>query len=53
MVFMIGLYQRNAGLQWLRDNLDPDVHQGVVYFADDDNTYSPELFEEVNVYNAK
>uniref|UniRef100_A0A8C4NGL1 Galactosylgalactosylxylosylprotein 3-beta-glucuronosyltransferase n=1 Tax=Eptatretus burgeri TaxID=7764 RepID=A0A8C4NGL1_EPTBU len=38
--------QRNEGLRWLRtqrEHLEP----GVVYFADDDNTYSLELFEEV------
>ena len=39
--------QRNAALVWLR------VHRsrrdaGVVFFADDDNTYSLELFEEVS-----
>lgn len=38
--------QRNAALSWLR------LHRsrkdaGVVFFADDDNTYSLELFEEV------
>lgn len=43
-----GVLQRNAGLTWLREmaktrNLEP----GVVYFADDDNTYSLQLFEEM------
>ncbi|KAG8444886.1 hypothetical protein GDO86_009877 [Hymenochirus boettgeri] len=42
--------QRNAGLAWLRQGyhsprIPPTV--GVVFFADDDNTYSLELFEEV------
>lgn len=38
--------QRNVALAWLRQHRsrrDP----GVVFFADDDNTYSLELFEEV------
>ena len=42
-----GIEQRNAALQWIRNNLLPDVHKGVVYFADDDNTYDLQLFEEV------
>ncbi|XP_066555236.1 galactosylgalactosylxylosylprotein 3-beta-glucuronosyltransferase 1 [Amia ocellicauda] len=43
-----GTLQRNLGLRWLRDNLVlNDSLQGVVYFADDDNTYSLELFEEM------
>ncbi|XP_064413189.1 galactosylgalactosylxylosylprotein 3-beta-glucuronosyltransferase 1-like isoform X2 [Latimeria chalumnae] len=43
-----GTLQRNQGLHWLRDTLGT-THpgQGVVYFADDDNTYSLELFEEM------
>ncbi|XP_027014168.2 galactosylgalactosylxylosylprotein 3-beta-glucuronosyltransferase 1 [Tachysurus fulvidraco] len=43
-----GTVQRNLGLRWLRENLGRTPrHQGVVYFADDDNTYSLELFEEM------
>ena len=41
-----GVFQRNAALSWLRENFkagDP----GVVYFADDDNSYSLRLFEEI------
>lgn len=38
-----GVEQRNLGIKWLRENRAGE--QGVVYFADDDNTYSPELFE--------
>ena len=34
-------------LQWLRDNEDHLHLPGVIYFADDDNTYSGELFEEM------
>ena len=42
-----GVEQRNAALRWLRENLTPS-NKGVVYFADDDNTYSLKLFREVN-----
>ena len=42
-----GVNQRNAALTWLRTNADPR-NPAVVFFADDDNTYSLELFEEVD-----
>ncbi|KAJ8308210.1 hypothetical protein KUTeg_013084, partial [Tegillarca granosa] len=42
-----GVLQRNAGLTWLRKNLNPESDKGVVYFADDDNTYDLDLFEEM------
>ncbi|KAL3874991.1 hypothetical protein ACJMK2_037935 [Sinanodonta woodiana] len=42
-----GVLQRNAGLKWLRDNFNPSTGKGVVYFADDDNTYDLLLFEEM------
>lgn len=43
-----GTVQRNLALRWLRETLGSNSTQrGVVYFADDDNTYSLELFEEV------
>ncbi|KPP60820.1 galactosylgalactosylxylosylprotein 3-beta-glucuronosyltransferase 2-like [Scleropages formosus] len=38
--------QRNAALGWLRAHRSRRT-RGVVFFADDDNTYSLELFEEV------
>lgn len=38
--------QRNAALGWLRGQRT-SKDKGVVFFADDDNTYSLELFEEV------
>ncbi|XP_065564201.1 galactosylgalactosylxylosylprotein 3-beta-glucuronosyltransferase 3-like [Artemia franciscana] len=41
-----GVIQRNAALEWIRQNAPHDA-QGVVYFADDDNVYSLELFEEM------
>ncbi|KAI1288336.1 Galactosylgalactosylxylosylprotein 3-beta-glucuronosyltransferase 3 [Halotydeus destructor] len=45
-----GVNQRNRGIAWLRENKSksPEV-SGVVYFADDDNTYDLELFEEMRV----
>lgn len=43
-----GTIQRNLALRWLRETYSVNTSQsGVVYFADDDNTYSLELFEEV------
>lgn len=43
-----GTIQRNLALRWLRETCGVNCSQaGVVYFADDDNTYSLELFEEV------
>lgn len=48
-----GVEQRNEGLRWLREDrrAQPggDNQQGVVYFADDDNTYSLQIFEEVGL----
>ena len=44
--------QKNLALDWLRKNVEVNVN-GVVFFADDDNTYDPRLFEEVfekNIY---
>ncbi|XP_063043406.1 galactosylgalactosylxylosylprotein 3-beta-glucuronosyltransferase 3 [Engraulis encrasicolus] len=53
-----GAEQRNEGLRWLREmasasrgqqgaNAHTAVEDAVVYFADDDNTYSLKLFEEM------
>ncbi|TRY65620.1 hypothetical protein DNTS_023806 [Danionella cerebrum] len=43
-----GTLQRNLALRWLREQIDSrSGHLGVVYFADDDNTYSLEVFEEM------
>lgn len=45
-----GVLQRNLGLKWLRDQSRSgtlDVMNGVVYFADDDNTYDVRLFDEM------
>ena len=46
-----GVLQRNAGLNWLRQTAKTRrLEPAVVYFADDDNTYSLQLFEEVCVH---
>ncbi|KAG1944657.1 galactosylgalactosylxylosylprotein 3-beta-glucuronosyltransferase 1 isoform X1 [Pimephales promelas] len=43
-----GTMQRNLALRWLRETFNSNSSQaGIVYFADDDNTYSLELFEEM------
>lgn len=42
-----GSNQRNVALKWLRETFKPGKIRGVVYFADDDNTYDPRLFEEM------
>ncbi|XP_022601513.1 galactosylgalactosylxylosylprotein 3-beta-glucuronosyltransferase 1-like [Seriola dumerili] len=43
-----GTIQRNLALRWLRETFSVNNSQsGIVYFADDDNTYSLELFEEM------
>ncbi|XP_029028994.1 galactosylgalactosylxylosylprotein 3-beta-glucuronosyltransferase 1 [Betta splendens] len=43
-----GTIQRNLALRWLREAFSLNNSQpGIVYFADDDNTYSLELFEEI------
>ncbi|CAC5381481.1 B3GAT3 [Mytilus coruscus] len=41
-----GIHQRNKAIFWLRTNIDMSK-DGVVYFADDDNTYDLELFTEM------
>lgn len=40
-----GVSNRNAGLEWIRRHA-PDS-TGVIYFADDDNSYDVRLFDEV------
>lgn len=41
-----GVQQRNTALAWIRHNLDESNHS-IVYFMDDDNTYSIALFAEM------
>lgn len=38
-----GVSNRNKGLEWVRKN----AFNGVLYFADDDNTYDLDLFSEI------
>ncbi|XP_023322279.1 galactosylgalactosylxylosylprotein 3-beta-glucuronosyltransferase I isoform X2 [Eurytemora carolleeae] len=40
-----GVFQRNLALSWLKEN--EKNKEGIIYFADDDNTYSVDLFEEI------
>ncbi|XP_021201548.3 galactosylgalactosylxylosylprotein 3-beta-glucuronosyltransferase I [Helicoverpa armigera] len=43
-----GVEQRNLALDWLRGHLDKSENKaGVVYFMDDDNTYSLKVFDEM------
>ena len=45
-----GVLQRNKGLEWIRNNLNKHKNKGVLYFADDDNTYDLKIFDEVYSY---
>ena len=38
-----GVSNRNAAMDWLLSNAN---EEGVMYFADDDNTYDVNLFKE-------
>ncbi|GAB1601372.1 galactosylgalactosylxylosylprotein 3-beta-glucuronosyltransferase 1-like [Argonauta hians] len=42
-----GVHQRNIALSWLRKFIDIKTQKGVLYFADDDNTYSLKVFDEM------
>ncbi|CAG2101543.1 unnamed protein product [Medioppia subpectinata] len=42
-----GVLQRNAGIDWIRENAHIVDKKGVVYFADDDNTYDLKIFDEM------
>lgn len=45
-----GTMQRNLALRWLRETCNANHSlPAIVYFADDDNTYSLEVFEEVGL----
>ena len=41
-----GVGGRQAAMSWIRKN----TREGVVYFADDDNTYDSEIFRQVGQY---
>lgn len=43
-----GVSQRNVALDWIRANAFLRDNQGIVFFMDDDNTYSEELFQEMS-----
>ena len=40
---MRGCAQRNAGMRWIKQG----IREGVMYFADDDNTFDLRLFTEI------
>lgn len=43
-----GVAQRNEALKWIRDNVKYTAKsRSAIYFMDDDNTYSIQLFEEI------
>lgn len=43
-----GVAQRNEALKWIRNNVKyTPESRSAVYFMDDDNTYSTQLFEEI------
>ena len=42
-----GIEQRNRALEWIRQTYKHRNVKGVVFFADDDNTYDLRIFEEV------
>jgi len=42
-----GVKQRNKALEWLRNNKAKENDEGIIFFADDDNTYSVDLFNEM------
>ncbi|CAF4875732.1 unnamed protein product, partial [Rotaria sp. Silwood2] len=41
-----GMFQKNVGLQWIRQNTNSN-DDALIYFADDDNTYHWKLFQEI------
>ncbi|KAK6634433.1 hypothetical protein RUM43_011834 [Polyplax serrata] len=44
-----GVSNRNRGLEWIRAN----ATKGVLYFADDDNTYDISLFQEKGLWSVE
>jgi galactosylgalactosylxylosylprotein 3-beta-glucuronosyltransferase 3 len=43
-----GAEQRNKALEWIRRRVKREPGKAIVYFMDDDNSYSVELFEEMS-----
>ena len=49
--FPTGVENRNRALDWILKNVEETGDDsGVLYFADDDNTYDLRIFEQVNCY---
>ena len=49
--FPKGVSNRNAGLEYVLKHVNETAdNSGVIYFADDDNTYDPQLFEEGYIF---
>jgi beta-1,3-glucuronyltransferase len=46
-----GVSNRLRGLKWLRENFSNSMTQGVIYFADDDNSYDIRVFKEMKETN--
>lgn len=47
-----GVAQRNEALKWVRNNVKySSFAPSAIYFMDDDNTYSTELFEDIKNIN--
>ena len=44
-----GVIPRNRALQYVRESLKVNPRPCVIYIADDDNTYTSKLFEEVSI----
>ncbi|XP_033115922.1 galactosylgalactosylxylosylprotein 3-beta-glucuronosyltransferase 3-like [Anneissia japonica] len=42
-----GVEQRNLAIDWLLRHVDANKEPGVLYFADDDNTYDLQIFHEM------
>lgn len=46
-----GVSNRLKGLEWLREHFTNTSNEGVIYFADDDNSYDVQVFEEMSTTN--
>ena len=46
-----GVYQRNAGLDWVAENYSNA--SAIVYFGDDDNTYDQRVYHEFSQIGKK
>lgn len=46
-----GVSNRLAGLNWLRSQFTGTTTQGIIYFADDDNSYDIRVFDEMKNTN--